>query len=51
MPYFMIPRYLEFVDELPKTENEKIQKAKLRDRGNSADTWDRNESDVTITKD
>ena len=51
MPYFMIPRYLEFVDELPKTENEKIQKAKLRDWGNSADTWDREESDVTITKD
>ena len=51
MPYFMIPRYLEFVDELPKTENEKIQKAKLRDWGNSEDTWDREQSDVTITKD
>ncbi|WP_458210653.1 AMP-binding protein [Haladaptatus sp. NG-SE-30] len=50
MPYFMIPRYLEFVDELPKTENEKIQKAKLRDRGNSADTWDCLESDMTISK-
>ncbi|MFC7131575.1 MULTISPECIES: AMP-binding protein [Salinibaculum] len=51
MPYFMIPRYLEYVDELPKTENEKIQKAKLREWGNSADTWDREDSDVTITKD
>jgi crotonobetaine/carnitine-CoA ligase len=51
MPYFMIPRYLEFVEELPKTENEKIQKAKLREWGNSADTWDREHSDVTITKD
>ena len=51
MPYFMIPRYLEFVEELPKTENEKIQKAKLRNWGNSEDTWDRRESDVTITKD
>ena len=51
MPYFMIPRYLEFVDELPTTENEKVQKAKLREWGNSADTWDREASDVTITKD
>jgi len=51
MPYFMIPRYLEFVEELPKTENEKIQKAKLREWGNSEETWDRERSDVTITKD
>lgn len=51
MPHFMIPRYLEFLDELPKTENEKIQKAKLRDWGNSGDTWDRRSSEVTISKD
>ncbi|WP_435361837.1 AMP-binding protein [Haloarchaeobius sp. DFWS5] len=50
LPYFMVPRYLEFVDELPKTSNEKIQKAKLRDLGNSAATWDREESDVTLTR-
>jgi crotonobetaine/carnitine-CoA ligase len=51
MPYFMIPRFIEIVDSLPKTENEKIQKTKLRDRGNSEQTWDREESDVAITKD
>lgn len=51
MPYFMIPRYLEFVEELPKTENEKIQKAKLREWGNSADTFDRVAADVAISKD
>lgn len=51
MPYFMIPRYFEFVDELPKTENEKIRKAKLREWGNSTNTWDRREADVTVTKD
>lgn len=50
MPYFMVPRYLELVDELPKTSNEKIQKKKLRDRGNTDQTWDRNESDVSVTK-
>ncbi|MFP9191424.1 AMP-binding protein [Natrialbaceae archaeon A-CW1-1] len=51
MPYFMVPRYFEFVDELPKTENEKIQKAKLRDRGNSDATWDREKAGVSVSKD
>ena len=51
MPYFMVPRYLELVDELPKTENEKIQKTKLRDRGNTADTWDREDAGITLRKD
>lgn len=50
MPYFMIPRYIEVVQTLPKTENEKIQKAKLREQGNTERTWDRNRSEVTITK-
>lgn len=51
MPYFMVPRYLEFVDALPKTENEKIQKAKLRERGNSDSTWDRIDAGVTLDRD
>jgi crotonobetaine/carnitine-CoA ligase len=50
MPYFMVPRFFEFVSELPKTENEKIQKKKLRTRDNDG-AWDRRQSDVTVTKD
>jgi carnitine-CoA ligase len=38
---FAIPRFIEFVDELPVTENGKVQKFKLRDRGVTAHTWDR----------
>jgi len=41
MPYFAVPRYLEFMTELPKTPNLKIQKQKLRDAGLTANTWDR----------
>ena len=41
MPYFAVPRYIEYLDEIPKTPSSKIQKNKLRDRGLSADTWDR----------
>jgi crotonobetaine/carnitine-CoA ligase len=41
MPYFMVPRYLEFFDQLPKTPTEKIQKQLLRTRGLTAATHDR----------
>jgi crotonobetaine/carnitine-CoA ligase len=41
LPYFAIPRYVEFVAELPATENGKIQKFKLRERGITASAWDR----------
>ncbi|MBV8168779.1 MAG: ATP-dependent acyl-CoA ligase [Alphaproteobacteria bacterium] len=40
MAYFAVPRYIEFVDALPQTENGKVQKYKLRERGVTAATWD-----------
>ena len=40
LPYFALPRYLELVRELPMTENGKVQKYKLRERGITAQTWD-----------
>uniref|UniRef100_UPI0039083217 ATP-dependent acyl-CoA ligase n=1 Tax=Curvibacter cyanobacteriorum TaxID=3026422 RepID=UPI0039083217 len=40
LPYFAIPRFLRFQKELPKTENGKVQKYKLRAEGRTADTWD-----------
>ncbi|MGV2287547.1 ATP-dependent acyl-CoA ligase [Trinickia sp. YCB016] len=40
LPYFAVPRYLDFARDLPKTENGKIQKFKLRETGVSATTWD-----------
>jgi crotonobetaine/carnitine-CoA ligase len=41
LPYFAVPRFIEFVDELPATESGKVQKYKLRERGISPRTWDR----------
>jgi crotonobetaine/carnitine-CoA ligase len=41
MAYFMVPRYLEFAVELPKTPTGKIQKFGLRERGVTPATWDR----------
>jgi carnitine-CoA ligase len=40
LAYFAVPRFIEFVDALPTTENGKIQKYKLRDRGFGTATWD-----------
>src|SRR2546425_13089157 len=44
LPNFAVPRYLEFVRELPFTENGKVQKYKLRERGITKRTWDRDAS-------
>jgi len=38
---FAVPRFVEFVDDLPMTENGKVQKYKLRERGVTAGTFDR----------
>src|SRR3989442_1731772 len=44
LPYFAIPRYVDVVADLPRTENGKVQKYKLRERGVTASTWQRPET-------
>lgn len=41
LAYFAIPRYVELVDELPLTQNGKVRKNVLRQRGTGQRTWDR----------
>lgn len=41
LPRFAVPRYIDIVADLPRTENGKVQKFALRDRGVTATTWDR----------
>jgi crotonobetaine/carnitine-CoA ligase len=50
MPYFMVPRYLRFVDSLPKTPTERVQKVKLREEGVTPDTWDREAAGVVVRR-
>lgn len=40
MPKFMVPRFIEFVDALPKTPTEKVRKVALREAGVNERTWD-----------
>jgi crotonobetaine/carnitine-CoA ligase len=41
IPSFAVPRFLRFVEELPKTPSQRVQKAKLRALGVTPDTFDR----------
>ena len=41
LPYFAVPRYFDVVDDLPRTENGKVQKYKLRERGVTSTAWER----------
>lgn len=47
MPRFMVPRYFEVVEALPKTPTMRVQKAKLRERTRENE-WDRVEAGVDI---
>jgi crotonobetaine/carnitine-CoA ligase len=50
MPYFAVPRFLEFVDALPVTESGKVTKYKLRERGITAATWDRDKAGYKVMR-
>jgi crotonobetaine/carnitine-CoA ligase len=48
LPKFMVPRYVEFVDALPRTPTDKVAKYRLKERGNhglTESTWDRDADD------
>jgi crotonobetaine/carnitine-CoA ligase len=40
MPYFMIPRWLDVVDDFPRTPTAKVEKYKLRAGGPGVTSWD-----------
>ena len=41
MAYFMVPRYIDVVDEIPRTGTHRVKKAELKKRGVTERTWDR----------
>jgi len=50
MPYFMIPSYIRFVDELPKTPTQRVRKHLLKDEGITPDTWDIHKAGYKVKK-
>jgi len=50
MPYFAVPRYVEVLSDLPRTESGKVQKFKLRERGVTPATWDRQAAHYVVRR-
>ncbi|MHA2391365.1 MAG: AMP-binding protein [Promethearchaeota archaeon] len=51
MAYFMIPRYIDFVKKLPKSEVHRIMKRFLKERGITETTYDREKAGYEIRRD
>lgn len=49
-PYFFVPRYIEFVDSLPYTPTNKVQKFLLREKGLQGNVWDRLKAGFALSK-
>jgi crotonobetaine/carnitine-CoA ligase len=50
LPYFALPRYIEFRAELPRSPVGRVLKRELRDEGVTATTWDVEASGITYAK-
>jgi crotonobetaine/carnitine-CoA ligase len=50
VPYFAIPRYIEFRDDLPRNPVGRVLKYELRAQGVTPTTWDRERAGVTFER-
>ncbi len=50
LPYFALPRYIEFRKELPRSPVGRVLKRELRDEGATAASWDLEDSEVKFEK-
>jgi crotonobetaine/carnitine-CoA ligase len=50
LPHFMVPRYIRFMTDLPKTPTQKIEKHLLRQQGITEDTWDRERAGIRLKR-
>ena len=49
LPFFMVPKYLEFIEEIPKTANQKSQRYVLRERKGGVE-YDREKLGIAVRK-
>jgi len=50
LPYYAIPRYVEFVDELPRNAVGRVMKFQLREHSLGPDVWDFEKMRLTVDK-
>ncbi|KAF3996154.1 ATP-dependent acyl-CoA ligase [Glaciimonas immobilis] len=50
VPYYALPRYIEFRETLPKNPQGRVLKYELRDEGKTSTTWDLEDTDIKVAK-
>lgn len=50
LAYFMVPRYVRVVQEIPKTETNKPRKTVFREAGITPDAWDREAAGIRLKR-
>lgn len=50
VPHYMVPRFIRIMSQLPYSDTNKIQKAKLREYGIGAGVWDREAAGVIVKR-
>jgi len=50
VPYYALPRYIEFRTSLPKNPQGRVLKYQLRDEGKTVATWDLEDTDIQVAK-
>jgi crotonobetaine/carnitine-CoA ligase len=50
VPYFAVPRYIEFRADLPRNDAGRVLKYQLRDEGCTPTTWDREAVGLSIER-
>jgi len=50
VPYYALPRYIEFRESLPRNPQGRVLKYALRAEGKTPTTWDHEDTDIKIEK-
>jgi crotonobetaine/carnitine-CoA ligase len=50
MAHFAMPRYVRFMDALPKNASDRVEKFKLREEAVTPDTWDREDAGYKVQR-
>ena len=50
MAHYAVPRYVDFVEEIPKTGTQRVQYGVLRERGINKTAWDREKAGYQLKK-
>ena len=50
MSHFAVPRYVRFMEALPRNHAERVEKVKLRSEGITDDTWDREDVGYVVRR-